>query len=256
MDQQTSILEAYYNVLEAKEKAPAKYASLDTLVALETALKAYRTPNEIVEETEKALREVFSDVGKRDAREKNIMQEVTGDRVSIQELLEQFAVEAAKILSSKVSATEMLQHYGIEVHKIKSVILPPDEGNRESGKGPVMEQKETPDSANKLGLLLTMLREYGIFPEDIYAVTGILNPGQVRPETYVYLYIPAVNKVVLINHAYGEATFVYDGYVDEQWFVERSKSLIKQVPEVTKVAFDYSDPENRKMKMKMLLIIA
>ncbi len=39
-----------------------------------------------------------------------------------------------------------------------------------------------------------------------------------RRNSYICLYIPRIDKTIFINNNYGEATFVYDGSMDIEWF--------------------------------------
>jgi len=44
-----------------------------------------------------------------------------------------------------------------------------------------------------------------------------------RKETYLYIHIPRINKTILINNGYGEKTFIYDGYIEVEYFLDITK---------------------------------
>jgi len=63
----------------------------------------------------------------RNKLESRIMQIVTGDKVNIDDLLEQSITNLNNILENQESIEDMLQKMKIYFRKVKETILPPDE---------------------------------------------------------------------------------------------------------------------------------
>ena len=62
-----------------------------------------------------------------------------------------------------------------------------------------------------------------------------------RRESYVMFQIPKLNKTILVNNCYGEATFIYDGILEYDDVVAYSKKDLSS--QLTKIIFSHSKKE-------------
>jgi hypothetical protein len=61
-----------------------------------------------------------------------------------------------------------------------------------------------------------------------------------RKVSYYHLYLPELNKTLLLNNQYGEGAFLIEGDFDLR---EAKKSDLKAWKEVVAINFDYQHPE-------------
>ena len=155
------------------------------------------------------------------------MNNVVWESVSINDLLQEWIDSLNKILSMNNSSEKIFEDLKVEVLKLDGVILPPDKKEINIWLWEKhFERKEL--KINKIWLLILVLREKGIFTDDILVYEWINKNNMMREYSYYAVYIPRVNKTIFINEWYGEATYICDWEISlnemqklwKEWLVE------------------------------------
>ena len=250
---------SYFNILEMLDQQPWSEQMLNALIQLESDIKAgifdilqnYQKQNKEMENT-KTYQAIHGTVlALRNTLEARIMQIATGDKVSIHDLLNQCIINLNKILENQENIEDILKNMKIYFRKVEETILPPDEQQVQTGSWNWWFEKK--EWCNKFGSLITLLRKNEIYTDDLFVITWVNQLNQMREETYLYIHIPRINKTILINNGYGEKTFIYDGYIEVEYFLNTTKKWIKQNENIVSVNFDYEDSANWETKMRYYL---
>jgi len=241
------------------DQQPWSEQILNALIQLESdiesavfdILKNYQAQNKKINNTKIYQAMHSRNFELRNVLESRIMQIATGDKMSISDLLDQCIAHLNKILDNQENMEDILKKMKICYKKVEDTILPPDEKPIQTGSWNWWIEKR--EWYNKFWLLLNLLREKWIYTDDLYVAIGVNQENQMREQSYLYIYIPRINKIILINNSYGEKTFIYNWYIQLNYFLGNTKIWIKNNENIVGVNFDYENITNWKSKMNYYL---
>ena len=239
---QTS-LTAYYT---ETNKNPGAETGIDLLSVFETEIENVKQ--------EMLSKGITFDDRTRDDTEKYITNKVLGEPLTINALMDDLSEKVQKILQVE-NLEDVLQNLNIKTQKLEGRILPPDILERKKGvdDGEKYEKKEKV-KLPKLSLFLSALREIDIYTDDIIVRIGKVNTNEARNESYIAIEIPRLNKTVFLSNEYGEASFVFTGFISDEDLMDHGKQdFIKSPQFLSRIAFMEGKEDEWKVKMQEVL---
>ena len=242
-----SIKETYGKIKELLKKSPWAEEVLTTLVKLEDVVdqKLFATLNAKYGEArgESTIKQGFDSSPKwRNYLESKTLESVVGEKTTIDQLLVVFAKKFDEIIKNKsLSPEEKLKELGIKYIKTDKMILPPDPEYRRIQTGSGKWWKEPWPDYDRIGRLVWLLKGIGVYTTDYTVIVWTNTENAMRRESYVMFQIPKLNKTILVNNCYGEATFIYDGILEYDDVVAYSKKDLSS--QLTKIIFSHSKKE-------------
>ena len=243
----SSIKETYGKIKELLKKSPWAEEVLTTLVELEDVVdqKLFATLNAKYEESrwESTVKQGFDSSPKwRNYLESKALESVVGEKTTTDQLLAVFAKKFDEIIKNKsLSPEEKLKELGIKYIKTEKMILPPDPEYRRIQTGSGKWWKEQWPDYDRIGRLVWLLKDIGVYTTDYTVIVWTNTENAMRRESYVMFQIPKLNKTILVNNCYGEATFIYDGILEYDDVVAYSKKDLSS--QLTKIIFSHSKKE-------------
>ena len=242
-----SIKETYGKIKELLKKSPWAEEVLTTLVKLEHVVdqKLFATLNAKYGEArgESTIKQGFDSSPKwRNYLESKTLESVVGEKTTTDQLLTVFAKKFDEIIKNKsLSPEEKLKELGIKYIKTEKMILPPDPEYRRIQTGSGKWRKEPWPDYDRIGRLVRLLKGIGVYTTDYTVIVWTNTENAMRRESYVMFQIPKLNKTILVNNCYGEATFIYDGILEYDDVVAYSKKDLSS--QLTKIIFSHSKKE-------------
>ena len=242
-----SIKETYGKIKELLKKSPWAEEVLTTLVKLEHVVdqKLFATLNAKYGESrgESTVKQGFDSSPKwRNYLESKTLESVVGEKTTTDQLLTVFAKKFDEIIKNKsLSPEEKLKELGIKYIKTEKMILPPDPEYRRIQTGSGKWWKEPWPDYDRIGRLVWLLKDIGVYTTDYTVIVWTNTENAMRRESYVMFQIPKLNKTILVNNCYGEATFIYDGILEYNDVVAYSKKDLSS--QLTKIIFSHSKKE-------------
>ena len=242
-----SIKETYGKIKELLKKSPWAEEVLTTLVELEHVVdqKLFATLNAKYGESrgESTVKQGFDSSPKwRNYLESKTLESVVGEKTTTDQLLVIFAKKFDEIIKNKsLSPEEKLKELGIKYIKTEKMILPPDPEYRRIQTGSGKWRKEPWPDYDRIGRLVWLLKDIGVYTTDYTVIVWTNTENAMRRESYVMFQIPKLNKTILVNNCYGEATFIYDGILEYNDVVAYSKKDLSS--QLTKIIFSHSKKE-------------
>ena len=242
-----SIKETYGKIKELLKKSPWAEEVLTTLVKLEHVVdqKLFATLNAKYGEArgESTIKQGFDSSPKwRNYLESKTLESVVGEKTTTDQLLTVFAKKFDEIIKNKsLSPEEKLKELGIKYIKTEKMILPPDPEYRRIQTGSGKWWKEPWPDYDRIGRLVWLLKDIGVYTTDYTVIVWTNTENAMRRESYVMFQIPKLNKTILVNNCYGEATFIYDGILEYNDVVAYSKKDLSS--QLTKIIFSHSKKE-------------
>ena len=243
----SSIKETYGKIKELLKKSPWAEEVLTTLVELEDVVdqKLFATLNAKYGESrwESTVKQGFDSSPKwRNYLESKALESVVGEKTTTDQLLAVFAKKFDEIIKNKsLSPEEKLKELGIKYIKTEKMILPPDPEYRRIQTGSGKWWKEQWPDYDRIGRLVWLLKDIGVYTTDYTVIVWTNTENAMRRESYVMFQIPKLNKTILVNNCYGEATFIYDGILEYDDVVAYSKKDLSS--QLTKIIFSHSKKE-------------
>jgi len=179
--------------------------------------------------------------------------ELVGD-ITIDNLLDfiESRVHDVLTIAKEEEFLDYLKRIGVKAELIKTVILRTDgEADVQTGSGEGFERPILKN--NKFKLLVDVLRDNGVYGDDLLVVSGVLADSMMRDHSYICVEIPVLDKMVLVNLGYGEATFVFDKMYPRGEVFSKRKDELASNYDVKRLKFDDSNPDLWKKKMSELL---
>ncbi|PCI24182.1 hypothetical protein COB57_05740, partial [Candidatus Peregrinibacteria bacterium] len=106
----------------------------------------------------------------------------------------------------------------------------------------------------KLSLFLSALREMDVFTDDIILRYGEVNKSEARNESYMAIEIPRLDKTVFLSNEYGEASFIFTGFISDKDLMDHGKQDFLQSPQfLSRIEFVEGKEDEWKVKMKEVL---
>ena len=241
------IKETYGKIKELLKKSPWAEEVLTTLVELEKVVdqKLFATLNAKYGESrwESTVKQGFDSSPKwRNYLESKTLESVVGEKTTTDQLLAVFAKKFDEIIKNKsLSPEEKLKELGIKYIKTDKMILPPDPEYRRIQTGSGKWRKEQWPDYDRIGRLVWLLKGIGVYTTDYTVIVWTNTENAMRRESYVMFQIPKLNKTILVNNCYGEATFIYDGILEYDDVVAYSKKDLSS--QLTKIIFSHSKKE-------------
>ena len=241
------IKETYGKIKELLKKSPWAEEVLTTLVELEKVVdqKLFATLNAKYGESrgESTVKQGFDSSPKwRNYLESKTLESVVGEKTTTDQLLAVFAKKFDEIIKNKsLSPEEKLKELGIKYIKTDKMILPPDPEYRRIQAGSGKWWKEPWPDYDRIGRLVWLLKGIGVYTTDYTVIVWTNTENAMRRESYVMFQIPKLNKTILVNNCYGEATFIYDGILEYDDVVAYSKKDLSS--QLTKIIFSHSKKE-------------
>lgn len=242
-NQLKSLIERFY---QESEDHPTSELPLSLLSQIETEVhesiegeSGYEQISNFVEKFNRSIQETTSPSEAR----------------SLEEMLIYLIKRVESILDETLieDLDSLLEKLDILHIKLNRVILRPDTLENTDRDKEESDAKERPTlEVSKLKLLLQVLRELDVFPEDIVVLSGIVTDRMMREKTYLIIEIPSLNKIVLLNEGYGEASFVVPTMLNRSEFVKNGKINILELG-ATKVIFQEEHVQEWKARMTDLL---
>ena len=246
-DYDRDIKETYGKIKELLKKSPWAEEVLTTLVELEDVVdqKLFATLNAKYGESrgESTVKQGFDSSPKwRNYLESKTLESVVGEKTTTDQLLVVFAKKFDEIIKNKsLSPEEKLKELGIKYIKTDKMILPPDPEYRRIQTGSGKWWKEPWPDYDRIGRLVWLLKAIGVYTTDYTVIVWTNTENAMRRESYVMFQIPKLNKTILVNNCYGEATFIYDGILEYDDVVAYSKKDLSS--QLTKIIFSHSKKE-------------
>ena len=246
-DYDRDIKETYGKIKELLKKSPWAEEVLTTLVELEKVVdqKLFATLNAKYGESrgESTVKQGFDSSPKwRNYLESKTLESVVGEKTTTDQLLVVFAKKFDEIIKNKsLSPEEKLKELGIKYIKTDKMILPPDPEYRRIQTGSGKWWKEPWPDYDRIGRLVWLLKGIGVYTTDYTVIVWTNTENAMRRESYVMFQIPKLNKTILVNNCYGEATFIYDGILEYDDVVAYSKKDLSS--QLTKIIFSHSKKE-------------
>ena len=246
-DYDKDIKETYGKIKELLKKSPWAEEVLTTLVELEKVVdqKLFATLNAKYGESrgESTVKQGFDSSPKwRNYLESKTLESVVGEKTTTDQLLAVFAKKFDEIIKNKsLSPEEKLKELGIKYIKTDKMILPPDPEYRRIQTGSGKWRKEPWPDYDRIGRLVWLLKGIGVYTTDYTVIVWTNTENAMRRESYVMFQIPKLNKTILVNNCYGEATFIYDGILEYDDVVAYSKKDLSS--QLTKIIFSHSKKE-------------
>ena len=246
-DYDRDIKETYGKIKELLKKSPWAEEVLTTLVELEKVVdqKLFATLNAKYGESrgESTVKQGFDSSPKwRNYLESKTLESVVGEKTTTDQLLVVFAKKFDEIIKNKsLSPEEKLKELGIKYIKTDKMILPPDPEYRRIQTGSGKWRKEPWPDYDRIGRLVWLLKGIGVYTTDYTVIVWTNTENAMRRESYVMFQIPKLNKTILVNNCYGEATFIYDGILEYDDVVAYSKKDLSS--QLTKIIFSHSKKE-------------
>ena len=246
-DYDRDIKETYGKIKELLKKSPWAEEVLTTLVELEKVVdqKLFATLNAKYGESrgESTVKQGFDSSPKwRNYLESKTLESVVGEKTTTDQLLVVFAKKFDEIIKNKsLSPEEKLKELGIKYIKTDKMILPPDPEYRRIQTGSGKWWKEPWPDYDRIGRLVWLLKGIGVYTTDYTVIVWTNTENAMRRESYVMFQIPKINKTILVNNCYGEATFIYDGILEYDDVVAYSKKDLSS--QLTKIIFSHSKKE-------------
>ena len=246
-DYDRDIKETYGKIKELLKKSPWAEEVLTTLVELEDVVdqKLFATLNAKYGESrwESTVKQGFDSSPKwRNYLESKTLESVVGEKTTTDQLLAVFAKKFDEIIKNKsLSPEEKLKELGIKYIKTEKMILPPDPEYRRIQTGSGKWWKEQWPDYDRIGRLVWLLKDIGVYTTDYTVIVWTNTENAMRRESYVMFQIPKLNKTILVNNCYGEATFIYDGILEYDDVVAYSKKDLSS--QLTKIIFSHSKKE-------------
>ena len=246
-DYDRDIKETYGKIKELLKKSPWAEEVLTTLVELEDVVdqKLFATLNAKYGESrgESTVKQGFDSSPKwRNYLESKTLESVVGEKTTTDQLLVIFAKKFDEIIKNKsLSPEEKLKELGIKYIKTEKMILPPDPEYRRIQTGSGKWWKEQWPDYDRIGRLVWLLKGIGVYTTDYTVIVWTNTENAMRRESYVMFQIPKLNKTILVNNCYGEATFIYDGILEYDDVVAYSKKDLSS--QLTKIIFSHSKKE-------------
>ena len=241
------IKETYGKIKELLKKSPWAEEVLTTLVELEDVVdqKLFATLNAKYGESrwESTVKQGFDSSPKwRNYLESKTLESVVGEKTTTDQLLVIFAKKFDEIIKNKsLSPEEKLKELGIKYIKTDKMILPPDPEYRRIQTGSGKWRKEPWPDYDRIGRLVWLLKDIDVYTTDYTVIVWTNTENAMRRESYVMFQIPKINKTILVNNCYGEATFIYDGILEYDDVVAYSKKDLSS--QLTKIIFSHSKKE-------------
>ena len=241
------IKETYGKIKELLKKSPWAEEVLTTLVELEKVVdqKLFATLNAKYGESrgESTVKQGFDSSPKwRNYLESKTLESVVGEKTTTDQLLAVFAKKFDEIIKNKsLSPEEKLKELGIKYIKTDKMILPPDPEYRRIQTGSGKWRKEQWPDYDRIGRLVWLLKGIGVYTTDYTVIVWTNTENAMRRESYVMFQIPKLNKTILVNNCYGEATFIYDGILEYDDVVAYSKKDLSS--QLTKIIFSHNKKE-------------
>ena len=246
-DYDRDIKETYGKIKELLKKSPWAEEVLTTLVELEKVVdqKLFATLNAKYGESrgESTVKQGFDSSPKwRNYLESKTLESVVGEKTTTDQLLTVFAKKFDEIIKNKsLSPEEKLKELGIKYIKTEKMILPPDPEYRRIQTGSGKWWKEPWPDYDRIGRLVWLLKDIDVYTTDYTVIVWTNTENAMRRESYVMFQIPKLNKTILVNNCYGEATFIYDGILEYDDVVAYSKKDLSS--QLTKIIFSHSKKE-------------
>ena len=238
-----TLLTAYYT---ETEQNPGAETGIDLLSVFEQEIMKVKE--------EMLLAGIIFDGKTRDDTEKYITNKVLGEPLTINALMDDLSEKVQKVLQVE-NLEDILNGLNIKTQKLEGRILPPDilERRENVNDGKKHEKKEKVKFP-KLSLFLSSLREMDIYTDDIIVRYGKVNKNEARNESYMAIEIPRLNKTVFLSNEYGEASFVFAGFISDEDLMDHGKQDFLQSPQfLSRIEFVEGKEEAWKVKMQEIL---
>jgi hypothetical protein len=174
----------------------------------------------------------------------------TSTRGSVYHLLE-ITCDRLYTLTEQTDFQSILERLNILHLQTEQVILPPDELHRPTLSGESSGESFERPSFPKLGHLIQLLREHEIYTDDLVILSGIGRENQMRPESYLLIEIPRLQRSVLLCNSYGEASFVYQGILPRERAWTLTKTQLQEQSKNRLIKISYSDEHIDRWRAEM-----
>ena len=169
-----------------------------------------------------SVEQVKKDNSIRNRLEKNAINNLVGEKVSIRDIIDIYSRNINNILKQKVDIKEKLKQLNITYHELEWVILPPEWEERIiTWSWKWVDKKEWFD---RFSLLLEKVlnADNWFYTWDYRVVIWNNRKNMMRETSYIVIEIPKINKTIFVNNEYWEATFIYDwipfdSEIQEKW---------------------------------------
>ena len=182
-----------------------------------------------------SIEQVKKDNQIRDKLEKNAINNLVGEKVSIKDIINIYSENINNILKQKVDIKEKLDELNIVYDEVDWVILPPEWEERIiTGSWKWIEKK---DLFDRFSLLLQRVlnADNWFYTWDYRIVIWNNRKNMMRETSYIVIEIPKINKTIFVNNEYWEATFIYDWIPFDSELQEKWKLSYKS--EFNKIIF-------------------
>ncbi len=200
----SSIVKNFEEFQVLLETKPGSEAILRVLIEIEEAVEQICVKKQ--KENTKSLDDYF--VEQRDKVVKRILQLLLSEKAeSIDVYLESVIRRLDEVLQ-KSEEEDLFNELGIPHTKIEETILPPQAIASQRTEACDKNQEKRERTGKLLPQLILVLRDLGIYTDQIFAIEGTNSSEMRREESYILVHLPTIGRSVLLCEAYGQATFV------------------------------------------------
>ncbi len=161
---------------------------------------------------------------------------------TVDEILEEAEVVYSKMrdAGSHDDILELLQNGGALVKQSDTVFVQTDDGEINLGASDTTSKFEV-KTQPRLAMLVTRLRNEGIYTDDLIIHAGVVDPEMVRSIPYHVVQIPRLDKEIAVCDQVGEITFVKNAIIGSDLWANLSKDRLKERSDIQTVRFTNED---------------
>ncbi|MCU7860649.1 MAG: hypothetical protein KZQ86_12650, partial [Candidatus Thiodiazotropha sp. (ex Lucinoma kastoroae)] len=154
-------------------------------------------------------------------------------------ILEEAEIVYSKMLDAQShdDILELLQEGGALIKQGNAVFVQTDDGEINSGTSDTPSKFEV-KLKPRLAMLVTRLRDEGIYTDDLIIQAGKTDPKMVRENPYHIVQIPRLDKEIAVCDQVGEITFVKTGIIGTDLWANLSKDQLKERSDIQTVIFN------------------
>jgi len=155
------------------------------------------------------------------------------------------------LAKGQTSVEELIKKLNIHhIHCSDRTLVPTGVGEILPGDGSSVDI--TPQPQVRLTELISLLRENGIFTDDLTLVTGENESSMIRQSTYILVEIPRIGSQVLVCNELSEGTYVNSKWFDREYYFSHTKEQFTE-DGLVMVPYNENNPESWKEQIIFLL---
>jgi hypothetical protein len=128
---------------------------------------------------------------------------------------------------SALQLTNLFQQLGASIQITHKYILPPE--YKEYRTQINRDNHNHVTSFPKIQQFIQLLYDYKIFSDDLDVYIGKNRKKKMQVNSYIVIWIPRIQRSVFINNDFGEAVYIYDGYISPEVSAIHGKKKLQRI---------------------------